>query len=129
VAVNTNKKPLFTLEERLEILREETADIPNIEISSFDGLTMDYADKIHADCVIRGIRVVSDFEYEFQMALMNRALNSRVESLFMPPAAEHLFISSSLIKEVLMLGGDVSRFVPPSTERHLRRKLNRPATG
>ena len=129
VAVNTSKQPLFSIEERVEILREETAGIPNMEITSFDGLTMKFAEQIQADCVIRGIRVVSDFEYEFQMALMNRALNARIETLFMPPAAEHLFISSSLIKDVLTLGGDVSQFVPPSTERHLRRKLNRPAGG
>ena len=126
IAHNQEKSPIFTVEERLEILREETADLPNVRISSFYGLTMTYAETLGASYVIRGIRAVSDFEYELQMALMNRALNSRVETLFMVPAADQLFVSSSLIKEVLLLGGEVSKFVPPSTERLLRQKLNRP---
>lgn len=126
VAHNEAKNPIFTIEERLDILREETADLPNVRISSFYGLTMTYAETLGASYVIRGIRAVSDFEYELQMALMNRALNSRVETLFMVPAADQLFVSSSLIKEVLLLGGEVSKFVPPSTERLLRQKLNRP---
>ena len=128
VAHNEDKRPLFTVDERLDILREETGHLPNVVVESFHGLTMDHAVGIGASYVIRGIRVVSDFEYELQMALMNRALNNRVETLFMVPAAEHLFVSSSLIKEVLVLGGDVGRFVPPATEQLLRRKLNRPAT-
>jgi len=127
VAHNESKKPLFTVEERLGVLRETTADLPNVEIASFTGLTMEFAEKIGASYVIRGIRVVSDFEFELQMALMNRALNSRVQTLFMVPAVEHLFVSSSLIKEVLLQGGDVARFVPPAAERLLRSKLNRPA--
>ncbi len=126
VAHNEDKNPIFTVEERIEILRTETRELPNVEIASFYGLTMDYAEKIGASYVIRGIRVVSDFEYELQMALMNRALNPRVETLFMVPAAEQLYVSSSLIKEVLLLGGDVSNFVPPSTEKLLRRRFNVP---
>jgi pantetheine-phosphate adenylyltransferase len=127
VAHNQEKSPIFSVQERLEILREETGDLPNVTITAFYGLTMDYAVKLGASYVIRGIRVVSDFEYELQMALMNRALNPRVETLFMVPAAEQLYVSSSLIKEVLLLGGDVAQFVPPSTERLLRKKLNIPA--
>lgn len=127
VAHNEGKNPIFTVEERLEVLRAETEHLPNVVISSFFGLTMEYAEKLGANYVIRGIRAVSDFEYELQMALMNRALNNRVETLFMVPAAQQLFVSSSLIKEVLLLGGDVRQFVPPSTERMLRAKFNIPA--
>lgn len=126
VAQNQGKSPLFTVEERLEMLRDATAHLPNVEISSFPGLTMDYAERMGANYVIRGIRVVSDFEYELQMAMMNRALNPRVETLFMVPAAEHLYVSSSLIKEVLVLGGDVHQFVPPTTEKFLRARFNMP---
>ena len=127
IAHNEEKNPIFTVEERLEVLKKETEHLPNVVISTFYGLTMEYAVKIGANYVIRGIRAVSDFEYELQMALMNRALNPRVETLFMVPAAQQLFVSSSLIKEVLLLGGDVRQFVPPSTERNLREKFNMPA--
>jgi pantetheine-phosphate adenylyltransferase len=123
VAHNEAKHPIFSVEDRLAVLREVTVDLPNVDIDSFHGLTMDYAEKLGANYVIRGIRVVSDFEYELQMALMNRAINPRVQTLFMVPAVEHLFVSSSFVKELLMLGGDVSQFVPPATERLLRKKL------
>lgn len=126
VAHNEDKNPLFTVEERLEILRESTANLENVQITTFYGLTMDYAEQVGANYVIRGIRMISDFEYELQMALMNRALNSRVETLFMVPSAKYLHVSSSLIKEVLLLGGDVKQFVPPATERCLRAKLKIP---
>lgn len=124
VAHNDEKKPLFSIDERLDIIRSETGHIENLQVTTFTGLTMTFAEHIGANYVIRGLRVVSDFEYELQMALMNRALNPRVETLFMFPAPEHLFVSSSLIKEVLMMGGDVTKFVPPSTEHHLRKRLN-----
>lgn len=124
VAYNESKQPLFSVDERLDILRTETRNIPNVTVSAFHGLTMDYAERLGASYVIRGLRIVSDFEYELQMALMNRALNCRVETLFMVPAAEQLYVSSSLIKEVLLLGGEVSQFVPPSTEHLLREKLD-----
>jgi pantetheine-phosphate adenylyltransferase len=126
VAHNEDKNPLFTVEDRMAILREETARMSNVQITTFNGLTMDYAEHMGASYVIRGIRMISDFEYELQMALMNRALNSRVETLFMVPSAKYLHVSSSLIKEVLLLGGDVKKFVPPSTERYLRAKLKIP---
>ena len=126
VARNEEKTPIFTADERLEILAAETAHLANVEVSQFHGLTMDYAEARGANYVIRGIRVVSDFEYELQMALMNRALNPRVETLFMVPAVEQLMVSSSLIKEVLLLGGDVRRFVPPTTEARMRQRLDRP---
>jgi pantetheine-phosphate adenylyltransferase len=126
VAHNEDKTPIFSVEERVTILREETAPMPNVRITSFYGLTVDYAEKIGAGCIIRGVRMISDFEYELQMALMNRFLHPRVETLFMIPAAQYLHVSSSLIKEVMILGGDVKKFVPPSTERCLRAKLNIP---
>jgi pantetheine-phosphate adenylyltransferase len=126
VAHNEDKDPLFTVEERLAILREETAQMENVQVTTFYGLTMDYAEHIGANYVIRGIRMMSDYEYELQMALMNRALNPRVETLFMVPSAKFLHVSSSLIKEVLLLGGDVKKFVPPSTEHYLRAKLKIP---
>lgn len=126
VAHNEDKNPLFTVEERLAILNEETAQLDNVQITTFYGLTMDYAEDLGANYVIRGVRMLSDFEYELQMALMNRALNPRVETLFMVPSAKFLHVSSSLIKEVLLLGGDVKKFVPPSTERYLRSKLKIP---
>lgn len=123
VAKNTSKSPLFTMEERVGMIREETREIANVEVTLFEGLTMDYAEKIGANIVIRGLRIISDFEYELQMAMMNRTLNPRVETLFMFPTADHLHISSSMIKEVLLLGGEVSKFVPPATEKCLREKL------
>lgn len=122
VAINKGKTPLFTIEERLEMLCAETGHLGNVKASAFDGLTVDYAVKLGANYVIRGLRVVSDFEDELQMALMNRSLDSRVETLFMVPAAEHLFVSSSLIKEIVQLGGDIDRFVPPTTKRMLLHK-------
>jgi pantetheine-phosphate adenylyltransferase len=120
VAQNNEKSPLLSAEERVAVLREETADLENVEVTAFIGLTMEYAEQL-------GIRVVSDFEAELQMALMNRALNPRVETLFMFPSAEYLYVSSSLIKEVLLLGGEVGKFVPPASERLLREKLAMPA--
>jgi pantetheine-phosphate adenylyltransferase len=128
VAHNNEKNPLLTVEERVAVLREETADLANVEVTSFLGLTMEYAEKLGASYVIRGIRVVSDFEAELQMAIMNRALNPRVETLIMFPSSEYLYVSSSLIKEVLLLGGEVAKFVPPATERLLRQKLPLPGT-
>ena len=127
IAHNEDKHPLLAIDDRLTVLREETSHLTNVEVTSFYGLTMEYAERVGANYVIRGIRVISDFEYELQMALMNRSLNPRVETLFMVPAAQYLHINSSLIKEVLLLGGDVSQFVPPSTERRLRAKLKIPS--
>lgn len=124
IAHNEAKNPLFTLEERMEMLTRETADLSNVAVGNFRGLTVEYAQKIGARCIIRGIRVVSDFEYELQMAQMNRALNQTVETIFMFPSVENLYVSSSLIKEVLVLGGDVRRFVPATTERLLRARLD-----
>lgn len=129
IAHNEEKSPIFSVEERLSILREETRSLDNVEVTTFFGLTMTYAEQLGANYVIRGIRMISDFEYELQMALMNRALNARVETLFMVPSSEYLHVSSSLIKEVLLLGGEIKQFVPPSTERIMRAKLKVPLAG
>ncbi len=122
VACNEGKQPIFTAEERLEALRAETRGMENVEIAQFSGLTVEYARKIGARVIIRGLRVASDFEYELQMALMNRDMDSRVETLFLAPSAQTLFVSSSLVKEILLQGGDIGKFVPPATERMLRTK-------
>ena len=123
VAVNSSKTPLFTLNERLGLLRDVLEGIPNVEVDRFDGLLADYARRIGAHMVVRGLRAVSDFEYEFEMALMNRELNSELETVFLTPAIHHTFLRSSLVREVASLGGDVSGFVHPKVEGALRRKL------
>lgn len=123
VAVNGEKTPLFTLEERAELLRESCRDIPNIEIVSFQGLLVDAITHFNAQAVIRGIRAVSDFEYEFQMALMNRELNSKCETLFMMPSPEYSYVSSRLIREIAKCKGDISAFVPPHVAEAVRDKF------
>jgi len=123
VATNEDKRPMFTVEERIEALRAEAGHLVNVEIGYFSGLTVDYAVKIGAKVIIRGLRVASDFEYELQMALMNRVMDSSIETLFLAPSAQTLFVSSSLVKEILLQGGDINRFVPPATERMLRKRF------
>ena len=112
VLVNQDKKPLFTADERVGIIREVFREYPNVEAESFDGLLVDYARRRRASAIIRGIRAVSDYEYEFQMALMNRHLEPMLETVFMMPAEQYTYLSSRLIKEVFSLGGDVSGLVP-----------------
>jgi pantetheine-phosphate adenylyltransferase len=107
----------------MELLHEVLTGIPNVEVDQFDGLLADYARRIGAHMVVRGLRAVSDFEYEFEMALMNRSLNSDLETVFLVPAVHHTFLRSSLVREVASLGGDVSGFVHPIVEGALRRKL------
>lgn len=128
IAHNEEKKPVFTVEERLEALNTEVGHLVNVEVTHFSGLTVDYAIKIGSKIIIRGLRATSDFEVELQMAMMNRSMESRVETLFLAPSPETSFVSSSLIKEILIRGGDVSKFVPPATERMLR-KVYAPAPG
>ena len=125
VAVNAEKSPLFTTEERMELLRSACRDVRNIEISHFNGLLVNALEKFDASAVIRGLRAVSDFEYEFQMALMNRGLNEKCETLFMMPSPEYSYVSSRLIKEIAKCGGDVSSFVPPVVAEAMRRKFGR----
>ncbi|MGH9457242.1 MAG: pantetheine-phosphate adenylyltransferase [Thermoanaerobaculia bacterium] len=120
---NEEKAPLIPLTERIDIVKRVTADLPSVEILSFSGLLVDFMKKVDATVVVRGLRAVADFEYEFQMALMNRELAPDAETIFMMPAVEYTFVSSRLVKEVFRLGGDVSRLVPPEAlaglERHL----------
>ncbi|KPK57329.1 MAG: phosphopantetheine adenylyltransferase [Gemmatimonas sp. SG8_38_2] len=123
VAVNLSKQPLFSLEERLDLLEEVLRDFEGVEIRWFDGLLAKFAQKNDASLVIRGLRAVSDFEYEFQMALMNRQLFSELETVFLTPAVDLTFLSSSLVREVAELGGDVSDFVHPTVERALAEKF------
>lgn len=120
VVANPSKKSLFTVEKRVELLKTTTRHLRDVVISSFDGLLVDYARHIKADLIFRGLRAVSDFEYEFQMALINRTLHPGIEVVFLVPNEKFIFLSSNSIKELAMLGGDVSGFVPPAVEKALR---------
>ncbi len=123
IAHNEDKAPMFTVEERLEALRAEAGHLVNVELVYFTGLTVDFAVKIGARVILRGLRAASDFEYELQMAMMNRTMEPRIETLFLAPSPQTFFVSSSLVKEILLRGGDISRFVPPATERMLRARF------
>jgi pantetheine-phosphate adenylyltransferase len=125
VARNESKQPLFTLGERHDFIRGDVAHLQNVETDSFDGLLVDYVVRRGACAVVRGLRAVSDFEFEFQLALMNRRLNERVETLFMTPRETYTFVSSRLVKEIARLGGDVGQFVPPNVVTALRTKFAR----
>jgi pantetheine-phosphate adenylyltransferase len=123
VFINPNKKPLFTVEERVDMIREVTRHLPNVQVDSFEGLLSDYARQRSAKVIIRGLRAVSDFEYEFQMALMNRKLNPNVETIFMSSSSKNIYISSTIIKEVSSLGGSISGLVPRVVENRLMEKF------
>ena len=120
---NDEKRPLFSLEERIEMLREVTRELPNVEVGSFGGLLVDYAAECGASVILRGIRAVSDYEYELQMALMNRRLRPEIETVFLMAGEAHSFISSRLVKEVIRLGGNIADLVPPPTEVRLKKRL------
>jgi pantetheine-phosphate adenylyltransferase len=120
---NPKKSPLFTTEERVELIRQTFESDTAVEVLTFSGLLVDFARKNKADVVIRGLRAISDFEYEFQMALMNRKLSSEIETLFMMPSLKYSFLSSNLVKEVYELGGCVEDLVPPVVEEALRKKF------
>ena len=122
ILVNVEKAPLFTMEERVGIVREVFKGRPNVEVDTFDGLLVDYVASRNADVIVRGLRAVSDFETEFQMALMNRRLGPHIETVFMMPAEQYTYISSRLIKEVFSLGGQVRGLVPEIVESRLREK-------
>ena len=122
VLVNQEKKPLFSADERVGIIREVFREYSNVEAESFEGLLVEYARRRRASAIIRGIRAVSDYEYEFQMALMNRHLEPMLETVFMMPAEQYTYLSSRLTKEVFYLGADVTGLVPPAVERAMRRK-------
>ncbi len=125
VVANPSKSPLFTTKERLELIDEATAGLSNLRITSFDGLLIDLVERERADVIVRGIRAVSDFEYEFQMALMNRKLRSTIETVFMMPHERYTYISSRLIKEVASLGASVTGMVPPVVEKRLMEKFSK----
>lgn len=125
VAHNKDKSPLFNIQERISMLKEATKDIKNVQIDDFDILTVDYVKKKSCKVVIRGIRMISDFEYEFQMALTNRKLESEIETIFMMPAESYSYISSKLIKEAAFLGADISFFVPDFVSDKLKKKVGK----
>lgn len=124
ILINADKSPLFSVEERVEIARAVFERFPNVEVDTFDGLLVDYVQRRNAQVIVRGLRAVSDFEYEFQMALMNRRLNHAIETVFMMPAEQYTYISSRMIKEVFSLGGQVHGLVPDMVEERLRSKLS-----
>ena len=126
VAENESKKALFTLSERCEFITKATGHLSNVTADTFSGLLVDYVMRREAQAIIRGLRAISDFEYEFQMALMNRKLADRVETLFMMPKEQYTFISSRLVKEVATLGGDIGEFVPRHVQQALHARLAKP---
>jgi len=123
---NPSKQPLFTMEERVEMIREECKDLPNVEVISSQGLLVNFARRHGIKVLVKGLRAVSDFDYEFKMALMNKKLAPEIETLFMMTSSEYLYLSSSLVKEVAAYGGCVKDLVPPSVERKLLSKFKKP---
>ena len=128
ILVNEQKTPLFTTDERVAMVREAFTDDAAVRVETFDGLLVDFVDRQQASAIVRGLRAVSDFEYEFQMALMNRRLNERVETVFMMPAETYTYVSSRLVKEVAALGGSVTNLVPRTVDDRLRLKKHGRAT-
>ena len=122
IARNTSKNPLFTEEERIALLREATKNFQNVEVDAFDGLLVTYVQKKNAISVVRGLRAMTDFEYELQMALMNRKLDEKMETVFLMPNEKYTYLSSNFVREIARLGGDVSKFVPPVVLKALRKK-------
>lgn len=124
VARNDKKAPFFTPDERVEMLREAVQDLPTVDVTSFEGLTVDFARELGASVIVRGLRAVSDFEFELQMALMNKQLHPNVETIFLIASSDQIFISSSIVKEVSRLGGDIEAFVPRQVAERLRAKTD-----
>ena len=123
VAFNDQKQSMFTADERMALIRESTAGVANIRVACFDGLLVEFAKGESALAVVRGLRAISDFEFEFQMALMNRKLDATIETIFLTPREEYTYLSSRIVKEIARLGGNVEAFVPPSVARALREKF------
>jgi pantetheine-phosphate adenylyltransferase len=123
VASNESKHPLFTKDERVALVKKAVAKLPNVEADAFDGLLVEYVAEKNAQAIVRGLRAVSDFEFEFQLALMNRKLDEKIETIFMMPKDTYTFLSSRIVKEICRLGGDVSSFVPPNVQAALKKKL------
>ena len=124
VAKNEGKHPLFTLKERVALVKKSTAHLPNVEADSFDSLLVEYVVSRKAQAIVRGLRAVSDFEFEFQLALMNRKLNENIETIFMMPKDTYTFLSSRIVKEIARLGGDVAGFVPVHVQAALTQKFS-----
>jgi|TARA_Y100000996_G_scaffold367825_1_gene313894 pantetheine-phosphate adenylyltransferase len=122
VAENSRKDTLFSLDERIELAKKSLSELENIEVIGFNGLLVDFAKELKAKVILRGLRVVSDFEYEFQMSSMNKKLNNGIESIFLTPSESYAFLSSSLVKEIAELGGDVSEFVSKEVKEAIQRK-------
>lgn len=123
VLLNPVKDPLFTVAERVEMLKEATANIGNVSVATFDGLTVEFARQVGASAVLRGIRAISDYEHEFQMALMNRRLAPDIETVFLQPAGRYSFVSSRMVKEVFSFGGDISGLVPANVLKRLQTRI------
>ena len=123
VAINSGKSPLFSMEERMEMVREEIRHLPNVEVDRFRGLLVDYAESRGASVIVKGLRAVMDFEYELQMALMNRRQRPEVETVFMMTGTEYSYLSSSIVKEIARLGGSVEGLVPENVGKRLRAKV------
>ncbi|WP_041223525.1 pantetheine-phosphate adenylyltransferase [Deferribacter desulfuricans] len=124
VAESKRKKPLFDLNDRVTMIEESVLHLPNVEVESFSNLLVDFMKEKNADVILRGLRVVSDFEYELQLALMNRKLNANCETVFLMPNKKYIFLSSSMVREIALLGGDVSCFVPKPVNDFILRKIN-----
>ena len=123
---NPGKDPLFTVAERVEMLQEAIGALDNVSVATFDGLMVEFARREGASAVLRGIRAISDYEYEFQMALMNRRLAPEIETVFLQPAGRYSFVSSRMLKEVFSFGGDVTGLVPPNVVKRLHERINKP---
>lgn len=125
VASNAAKRPFFSLDTRIELIKDALGNLPGVDVIGFDCLLIDFVHQQNAGIILRGLRAVNDFEYEFQLAGMNRKLSSKVETLFLTPSENLLFISSTLVREIAQLGGDVSQFVPPSVEKAFQEKKSK----
>lgn len=125
VFINVDKNPSFSIEERIDFLRRTVGDLPNVEVVGFDGLLVDCAERYGASAVVRGLRAVSDFEYEFQMALTNRKLWAELDTVFLASDAQYTYLSSSIVKNVASLGGDISNFVPACIHDEIFNRLNK----
>lgn len=123
VLVNKAKTPLFSVEERVQMIQEAVKDLPNVEVQSFGGLTVDFARQCEANAVVRGLRAITDFEYELQIAQLNRVMNHEIDTVFLTTSLEYAYLSSSSVKEVAAYGGDISRFVVPHVEEAVKKKM------
>ncbi|MDC8446480.1 MAG: pantetheine-phosphate adenylyltransferase [Nitrosomonas sp.] len=123
IAVSSPKKPFFTLDERVDMARQVLSDCPNVSVTAFSGLLMNFLRQHNARIILRGLRAASDFEYEFQMAGMNRSMHPDVETLFMTPSEQYMFVSATIVREIALLGGKADKFVHPYVAQHLRHKI------